>query len=491
MARLSKLRQTTERQQGTLGLDSAQVVALGGSGGGVTVYDSLNLLPVSDLTAGDEAYVKSNNRYYISNGDGWYNAALVNASPAWSTEPNASYNITDSATPLIITAKAVDSDNSDLNLINQSSGTDSAQYLVNITNDSSVFTFTPKSQDSVHASVTAGNLTDSNENDFIYTFKWSDGISFVSKAVTINYNFATYTQATGGTINTYSVGGIDYKSHTFLSGTTNFVVSQVGTDATIDLLIIGGGGGGGGGFNNDAAGGGGGAGAFLQTTGHTIQVQTYSMVVGNGGSGGDGSAANHTTRSNGTYYAQDGGNGGNSTAFGYTANGGGGGTCYYDIIGRANGNASAGGNGGAGGRHNSTSTTRASGGTYGNDGGLQNGTGQSNNSTACGGGGGAGQRGQDGVLNGSGGAGGNGTANAYRTGTNETRAGGGGGGHGGTGKTGASGGSGGGGNAGGDNSNGSNGTANTGSGGGGGSSNNTDVDGGSGGSGIIILRYVV
>jgi len=238
MAKLSELRQTTERQQGTLGLDSAQVVALGGSGG-VTVYDSLNLLPVSSLTAGDEAYVKSNNRYYISNGSGWYNAALVNAAPYWDSEPLASYDITDSATPLIITAKALDSDNPDTILVNQSSGTDSAQYLVTVTNDSSVFTFTPKSQDSIGASVTAGDLTDSSTNDFIYTFKWSDGINFVSKAVTINYNFgfttidaamASISQAEKMTINFSDLGSTEVWVHP----TYGALYSSHGTDNSLD-----------------------------------------------------------------------------------------------------------------------------------------------------------------------------------------------------------------------------------------------------------------
>ena len=491
MAKLSELRQTTERQQGTLGLDSAQVVALGGSGG-VTVYDSLNLLPVSSLTAGDEAYVKSNNRYYISNGSGWYNAALVNAAPYWDSEPLSSYDIADSATPLIITAKALDSDNPDTILVNQSSGTDSAQYLVNITNDSSVWTFTPKSQDSINASVTAGDLTDSNLNDFIYTFKWSDGISFVSKAVTINYNFLTFTEATGGTTNTYTLNGINYKSHTFLSGTTNFIVSKVGTNegATVDLLLIGGGGGGGGGYNNDACGGGGGAGAFLQTTGHSISVQSYSIVVGAGGAGGSGSGGGGGNGRSSRGGA-DGYYGANTTAFGYTANGGGSGTSYQDMPGWNNGNASCGGAGGAGGKLNNSGSTQLTAGTYGNQGGTHNGTGQSNNSASSGGGGGAGSAGGNGTSNNSGGNGGSGSTNNYRTGSDVTYAGGGGGGHGGSGKTAASGGSGGGGNAGSDNGNGVAGTANTGGGGGGASSDSVTVNGGAGGSGIVVVRYRV
>ena len=153
----------------------------------MTVYSTLDSLPIDNLTNGDQAFVNATNRLYISNGTGWYNVALVNRNPRWDSggEPDASYSIADSATPLTITARAADSDN--LNLLNQSVVSDSAQYMVNISNDSSVWTFTPKSADSIGIEVAAGNLTDSN-GDFVYTFKWSDGINFVSKASTISYN---------------------------------------------------------------------------------------------------------------------------------------------------------------------------------------------------------------------------------------------------------------------------------------------------------------
>ena len=160
----------------------------GGEGGSLTVYDSIGSLPSTSLTEGDQAFVSSTSRFYISNGAGWYNVALINAAPYWDSEPLSTYSIEDSATPLIITALARDSDNPASIITDQSFASDSAAFLVDITRDSSVFTFTPKSEDSIGASVTAGDLTDSGTNDFIYTFKWSDGINFVSKAVTINYN---------------------------------------------------------------------------------------------------------------------------------------------------------------------------------------------------------------------------------------------------------------------------------------------------------------
>tara|TARA_B100001094_G_scaffold332670_1_gene405762 strand:- start:125 stop:2152 length:2028 start_codon:yes stop_codon:yes gene_type:complete len=188
MVKLSGIRQAVEEQQGTAGLDSAQVLNITGSA--LQVFDALDSLPMTGLSEGDEAFIKNTNRLYISDGSGWYNTTLVNRTPTWSTEPDATYDIADSATPLVITALATDSDNPDTSLLNQSVATDSAQYMVDVSNDSSVWTFTPKTASQIGAAVAAGNLTDSN-GDFVYTFKWSDGISFVSKSVTIAYNPAS------------------------------------------------------------------------------------------------------------------------------------------------------------------------------------------------------------------------------------------------------------------------------------------------------------
>ena len=160
--------------------------------GGVTYYDTLDSLPITGLTSGDQAFVSATERYYVSDGNGWFNTTLINKNIRWDSggEPSASYSIVDSATPLIITARAADSDNA--NFLNQSFGSDSAQFMATVTNDSSVFTFTPKTAAQIGASVAAGDLTDSN-GDFIYTFKWSDGLSFVNKAVTITYSPSGFT----------------------------------------------------------------------------------------------------------------------------------------------------------------------------------------------------------------------------------------------------------------------------------------------------------
>ena len=206
-------------------------------GGGLVYYETLDSLPVGNvLEKGNLAYVAANQRMYVSNGIGWYNAGLANRTPRWDSggEPDAEYTIADSATPLVVTAKAIDSDNSDINLFNQASASDSAQYMVNISYDSSVFTFTPKSADSIGIEVAAGNLSDSN-GDFVYTFKWSDGISFVSKAVTIGYSpsgAATGIYGTRGIIFNASSGSSSNNSNKIeyfdISGSTGITATSFG-----------------------------------------------------------------------------------------------------------------------------------------------------------------------------------------------------------------------------------------------------------------------
>ena len=165
----------------SFGLDSASVQTIP-----IKYYSTLDSLPVTNLSLGLQAFVDENKRQYISDGTGWYNLPYtIGAAPYWDSDPLSSYTIIDSQTPLIVIAKPQDSDNS--NFINQSFGSDSAEYMADISIDSSVFTFTPKTKIEIGNAIAAGNLTDSN-GDFIYTFKWSDGINFVSKQVTISYD---------------------------------------------------------------------------------------------------------------------------------------------------------------------------------------------------------------------------------------------------------------------------------------------------------------
>lgn len=55
------------------GVDSAYVTA--NINPALTFFNTLDSLPVTSLTSGQQAYVDSNSRMYISNGSGWYHTS--------------------------------------------------------------------------------------------------------------------------------------------------------------------------------------------------------------------------------------------------------------------------------------------------------------------------------------------------------------------------------------------------------------------------------
>ena len=75
------------------------------SSAGVTVYATINDLPLTGVTEGSMALVDSTDKLYIFSDAGWYSIALVNTTPSISGV-NASYTLaTDgSATTITVTA---------------------------------------------------------------------------------------------------------------------------------------------------------------------------------------------------------------------------------------------------------------------------------------------------------------------------------------------------------------------------------------------------
>lgn len=165
--------------------------------------------------------------------------------------------------------------------------------------------------------------------------------------------------ASGGTMQTMTIGSVEYQLHVF-KGSDDFIVSSIGDSSDIEYLIVAGGGGGGG-----WVGSGGGAGGFLSGAYSLSSAATYPAIVGAGGLGGD--VANATTL---TIPAT---NGSNSTILGYSAIGGGRGGSWA-LQGPNNGGSGGGGNanstpgagtsgqGFAGGSSSDTSTYTAGGG---------------------------------------------------------------------------------------------------------------------------------
>ncbi len=259
-----------------------------------------------------------------------------------------------------------------------------------------------------------------------------------------------FAQTSGGTITTYTSGGVTYQVQTFTSSGT----LTVGSSGVVDVLVVGGGGAGGFYGGTYSNGGGGGAGGFYSASGVFLQSGSYTVTIGAGsvsslsrmGLGSPSSIA-------GVVVVPGGGNG----SLDYLAsNGASGGGCSSQYSG-------------------STQYGKGIAG-LGNDGGF------GTTVDGCGGGGGAGAAGSN-ASAGTAGAGGAGSVSTI-TGSSVTYAGGGGGG----GDTAGGAGGAGGGGAGSNSTTGTAGTANTGGGGGGGYASNY---GGNGGSGVVIVRTII
>ena len=139
-------------------------------------------LPTSGNKVGDQAFVGENNRLYMWSGSGWYNIALINASPSITSSHDSSYTLS-YGTPLNISIDAEDPEG--LDLVYNFSTSDSIGNALNITNDSSQFTITPSS-----------NYAE--EGTFGLVFTVSDGINLATSGTS---NFTLFnnppTQPTG------------------------------------------------------------------------------------------------------------------------------------------------------------------------------------------------------------------------------------------------------------------------------------------------------
>ena len=153
--------------------------------GGATVYATRAAMPMSGNTAGDQAYVTGNNRLYIWNGSGWYNVALLNLAPSISSVADSDGNTTPFtlSTEGAVTTITITAADSDGDTITYTASADSDfNGLATLSQDSSVFTITPFSEDS--ATTESGTIT----------FTATDGINNASSGIqtfTLSFKFQT------------------------------------------------------------------------------------------------------------------------------------------------------------------------------------------------------------------------------------------------------------------------------------------------------------
>ena len=171
-------------------------------GGATTVYATANLLPRTGIDAGATAFVTETSRFYIWNGVGWFNVAVVNNTPTITNAPSATYNLYANGSPTIITLAATDPDGDTLTW---SYSAPDAVGKATITQADNVFTITP--------------LTDIADTSFTIDFEVTDGINISTASSTVNIDnrspvidtasAATYALATDGSPTVITLAATD------------------------------------------------------------------------------------------------------------------------------------------------------------------------------------------------------------------------------------------------------------------------------------------
>ena len=145
-------------------------------------YANAAALPSVGNTFGEMALVQSTNRMYVWNGSGWYNVALINTNPVFTTSPAAEYAF-DGDSPrnnITITVAASDPESLGVSFSFETGG--SMDSMASVTQDSSVFTLVPKGNDSLTDGVTlTGSLT----------IKATDGVNIVPAVSSFTLTFIT------------------------------------------------------------------------------------------------------------------------------------------------------------------------------------------------------------------------------------------------------------------------------------------------------------
>ena len=173
-------------------IDSADVTEILStvSANSLEVYNTLDSLPTNSLTKGGQGYVKATQRLYVSDSFGWYSMALVNLTPTQTLDPSGNITLSTDGTSTIVTITATDSDQPDAHLTYsvESDGNMLATGTT-VTQDSSVFTITPLSEDNGGV---AGNFT--------LTFKTTDSVNIATTTKDFSLAFVTTVAGSASTV---------------------------------------------------------------------------------------------------------------------------------------------------------------------------------------------------------------------------------------------------------------------------------------------------
>jgi len=147
------------------------------SSAGVTVYATIDDLPLSGVAEGSMALVDSTDKLYIFSDAGWYSITLVNITPSISGV-NATYTLATDGTATVVTVTATDPEGLPLtySIVSDTSG-NIATVTQGTGANTNQWTITPSTN-----SANAGNFT--------LVFRASDGVNVASASSTFELQFS-------------------------------------------------------------------------------------------------------------------------------------------------------------------------------------------------------------------------------------------------------------------------------------------------------------
>lgn len=170
------------------GVISTAVTVGGQSATAVNNYSAIDSLPLSNLTAGSLSYVQSTGTFYYSNGSGWYKITTTNSAPIIVDGADTSYTLAIDGSSTVISLSASDSDGTPLTW-SYSITSGALGNTATISQDSSVFTITP-------------STNESDAGSFDITFSVTDGFAIATDTATITLSFTSYID-----LSTFSAAG--------------------------------------------------------------------------------------------------------------------------------------------------------------------------------------------------------------------------------------------------------------------------------------------
>jgi len=177
------------------------------SSAGVTVYATINDLPLSGVAEGSMALVDSTDKLYIFSDSGWYSISIVNTTPSISGV-SATYTLATDGTATVVTVTATDAEGIPLtySIVSDTSG-NVATVTQGTGSNTNQWTITP-------------STNTANAGSFTLVFRASDGTNVASASSTFTLQFSVENSNYTTALIT-SVGANNAVNNSFTDSSTN------------------------------------------------------------------------------------------------------------------------------------------------------------------------------------------------------------------------------------------------------------------------------